>query len=100
MSDQNQYIQFEVLGERFVIRSDVDREYFLGLVSHLEKAIEDVQEKFPKLSPLKSAILAAINILDEMAKQKKNILNDRDVELIQNLSQSLASAIDPEDREG
>jgi cell division protein ZapA (FtsZ GTPase activity inhibitor) len=99
MPERDQYIQFEVLGERFVIRSDVDREYFLGLVSHLERAIEEVQERFPKLSPLKTAILSAVNILDEMAKQKKNILNESDVELIQNLSQSLASAVDSEEGE-
>ncbi len=99
MADQDQYISFEVLSERFVIRSDVDREYFLGLVSHLKSKIEEVRERFPKLPPLKSALLAAINILDEMEKQKKNLLNERDVELIQNLSQSLASAMDGEDGE-
>jgi len=99
MVEQNQYITFEVLDERFVIRSDVDREYFLGLVSHLNSKIDEVKGRFPKLSHLKSAILAAINILDEMEKQKKNLLNERDVELIQNLSQSLASAIEADEGE-
>jgi cell division protein ZapA (FtsZ GTPase activity inhibitor) len=99
MTQTGPYISFEVLGERFTIRSDVDRQYFMGLVDSLKHRVEDVQKRFPKLNPLKALILAAINISDEMEKQKKNVMDKREVELIQHLSQSLASAVDQDEEE-
>jgi cell division protein ZapA (FtsZ GTPase activity inhibitor) len=87
-------ITFEILNERFTIRSDVEEEYFLGIVEKLREKIADIQRRFPTLSNLKSTMLAAIDFLDELEKLQKRSLKQDDVALLENLSQSLASVID------
>jgi len=91
-------ITFEILDERFSVRSDVPKEYFLGLVSNLKIKIHALKTKYPSLSSARLLILAALDLADELSGSEKRTRDGQQVERISVLSDSLASVI--EDGEG
>jgi len=96
MNTSEELIRFEVLGEKFSIKSDVPKEYFLNLVKDLIQRVEVLKEKFPTLTNLKLVIFAALDIIDELQQIKKKNLNQKDIQIISNLAESLATAIKEE----
>jgi cell division protein ZapA (FtsZ GTPase activity inhibitor) len=97
MNGSEEKISFELLGERFTVRSDVPKDYFMGLVEYLEKKLQDVKEKLPTLSNVKALIFAALDIADELFRQKESRFDRDALDLIKNLSDSLEAAIDEEE---
>lgn len=97
MNGSEEKISFELLGERFTVRSDVPKDYFMGLVEYLEKKLQDVKEKLPTLSNVKALIFAALDISDELFRQKESKFDRDALDLIKNLSDSLEAAMDEEE---
>jgi cell division protein ZapA (FtsZ GTPase activity inhibitor) len=95
-SDPN-IIQFEILNERFTIRSTVPKDYYLRLVEYLRGKIKRIRERVPKLSGTKLLIFAALDIADELMKEKDKSFDENEIQLLSDLSDSLASAIDDTD---
>jgi len=79
------------------VRSDVPRDYFMGLVEYLEKKLREVKEKLPTLSNVKALIFTALDIADELFRQKENSFDRNALNLIKNLSDSLEAAIEEEE---
>jgi len=98
MDDLEKYISFTLLGEKFTIKSDVPKEYFLKLVDFFERRNTEIKTKLPNLSNLRLAILSALDIIDELFRvnnnMKENTLDKSTAKLIYDLSESLASVID------
>ena len=97
MKGSDEHISFELLGEKFTIRSDVPKDYFLDLVEYLEKKLEDVKQKLPTLSNIKALIFAALDIADELFRQKGSTFDRDALDLIKNLSDSLEAAIEEDE---
>lgn len=97
MNGSGDHISFELLGEKFTIRSDVPKDYFLNLVEYLEKKLGDVREKLPTLSNVKALIFAALDITDELFREKGNAIDRDALDLIKNLSDSLEAAIEEDE---
>jgi len=95
-SDPN-IIQFEILNERFTIRSTVPKDYYLRLVEYLRGKIKRIRERVPDLSSTKLLIFAALDIADELMKEKDKSFDENEIQLLSDLSDSLASAIDDTD---
>jgi len=95
-SDPN-YIQFEILNERFTIKSNVPKDYYLRLVDYLNRKIKKIRERVPNLSNNKLLAFAALDIADELMKARDNSLDEKEVKLLSELSDSLASVIDKTD---
>jgi len=93
MQGSDEHIRFELLGERFTIKSDVSKKYFLGLVKKLEEKINEMKVKFPNLSNVKIALFAALDFADEMSQLGNNTLDKDAIKALSDLSDSLASAI-------
>jgi cell division protein ZapA (FtsZ GTPase activity inhibitor) len=96
MENQNRVIQFEVLNERFTIKSKVPKEHYLRLVKILNGKIEKLRERVPNLSNGKLLTFVALDLADELVKAKENALGESEVKLLHDLSESLASAIEDE----
>jgi cell division protein ZapA (FtsZ GTPase activity inhibitor) len=96
MRDSEEFINFEILGEQFTIRSDVPKKYFLGLVKRLEGKVKEIKAKFPNLSNFRTLIFAALDIADENEQIKKNVMDTEELKVISDLSDSLASVINEE----
>jgi cell division protein ZapA (FtsZ GTPase activity inhibitor) len=88
-------ITFEILGERFTIKSDVSEDYFLDLVEKLNIKVSALKSKYPALSSFKLLAFAALDLADELYQREKRSRQE-EVERIAMLSDSLASAIDEE----
>ena len=96
MNGPAEHISFELLGEKFTIRSDVSKTYFLELVNYLESKLEDVKQKLPTLSNVKALIFAALDIADELFRQKGSGIDSDALGLIKDLSESLEAAMEEE----
>ena len=96
MSDSEEFISFEILGEQFTIKSDVPKKYFLGLVKRLNEKIKEMKVKFPNLSNIRALIFTALDYADELEQLKKDVLDKDAIKVISDLSDSLASALNEE----
>jgi cell division protein ZapA (FtsZ GTPase activity inhibitor) len=88
-------ITFEILGERFTIKSDVPGEYFLDLVEKLNAKVKDIKTKHPSLNNFKILTFAALDLADELSQGERRSRQE-EVERIAMLSDTLASAIEEE----
>src|SRR5262252_162917 len=65
MSD-SQSVSVEIFGQRYPIRSTLDAEYVNRLASYVDGKIRAAGESAPSGDPVRLAVLAALNIADEL----------------------------------
>ena len=63
-------VEFNLLGQKYTIRSDATPEYVRRLVAHVEKTIKQIQAEGGPQDPQKLAILAAFYIADEFFRSR------------------------------
>jgi cell division protein ZapA len=59
-------ITVEIHGQRYPIRSSLDQEYVLRLAAYVDQKIGAAAESTPSGDSLRLAVLAALNIADEL----------------------------------
>lgn len=64
-------VEFNLLGQRFAIKSDAAPEYVKQLVAHVEKIIKQIQSGGAPQDPHKVAVLAALYIADELFQSRE-----------------------------
>ena len=69
MSKTNR-VEFDLLGQKYAIRSDATPEYVRRLVAHVEKTIKQIQGEGGPQDPQKLAVLAAFYIADELFRSR------------------------------
>jgi cell division protein ZapA len=65
MSDA-QIVSVEIRGKRYPIRSALDTQYVNGLASYVDEKMRAAADSAPASDPLRLAVLAALNIADEL----------------------------------
>lgn len=60
-----------ILGQKYTIKGDASEEHIKGLASFVDGKLKEVYNSAPGISPLKAAILASLNIADELHKLKE-----------------------------
>ena len=65
MSDQ-QSVSVEILGQRYPIRAALDPEYIRRLAAYVDGKIRAAGDSAPASDPVRLAVLAALNIADEL----------------------------------
>jgi cell division protein ZapA (FtsZ GTPase activity inhibitor) len=68
-------VEFNLLGQRFAIKSDAAPEYVKQLVAHVEKIIKQIQSGGAPQDPQKVAVLAALYIADELFQSREGSRN-------------------------
>jgi cell division protein ZapA len=66
MSEQGSVIAVEIHGQRYPIRSALDPEYVGQLALYVDQKIRAAAETSPNGDSLRLAVLAALNIADEL----------------------------------
>ncbi len=89
MSGQSRSIRVSIFGRDYNVKGGPDDEYVKMLASHVDSVMRDIADKTGTLSSARVAILAALNIADEMYKDRQR-LN----EFAQNLSNKLGEFLD------
>jgi cell division protein ZapA len=59
-------VSVEIRGQRYPIRSDLDATYVNGLATYVDEKIRAASETSPSGDSLRLAVIAALNIADEL----------------------------------
>jgi len=81
-------------GQRYVVRSDADETYIRTLAAYVDDRLKEVQRSSKPVSSQSLAVLAALNITDELFKERQ-----KRVELKQRIKDKSNAAIAYLDRE-
>jgi cell division protein ZapA len=68
MSDSKN-VSVEIFGQRYPIRSALDAEYIKRLATYVDGKIRAAGDSAPSSDPVRLAVLAALNIADELFRQ-------------------------------
>ena len=59
-----------IAGQRYVVRSDADQAYLKSLAEYVDQQISEVKQTSKPVAPHRHAILAALNIADELFQER------------------------------
>jgi cell division protein ZapA len=68
--DAKNVVQVQILGQQLSIRGEADQDYILGVAGYVDRKMREITEKLPVASLSKVAILASLNIADELFKER------------------------------
>ena len=71
MSDSGRVIPVEICGQRYPIRTTLDPEYVSRLANYVDEKMRAAGESAPTGDPQRLAVLAALNIADELFRAAK-----------------------------
>jgi cell division protein ZapA len=89
-------LKIDVLGASFVIQSDESAEHLARLSTYVKEKIEEVKGRYTFADPLTVAVLAALNIADEMFKTREGRDPSGGAEEIANVAERLIKRMDDE----
>ncbi len=80
--DQADVLKVRIFGEEYRIRGDADREYTEKVAGYVDQKMREIAQNFSGRHVGKIAVLAALNITDELLSQRRQT-----EELLSELSQ-------------
>jgi cell division protein ZapA len=93
---EKRQLRIEILGSSFVIQSDESTEQLARLSTFVKAKVEEVKGRYTFADPLTVAVLAALNIADELFKTREGRESMSQGEDIGILAEKLISSIDDE----
>jgi cell division protein ZapA len=67
-------VQVQIYGSTYTIRGEADQDYILSVAAYLDRKMREITEKLPAAavssSLSKVAVLAGLNIADELMKER------------------------------
>jgi cell division protein ZapA len=93
---EKRQLTIDVLGTSFVIQSDESAEHLARLSSYVKARIEEVKSRYSFADPLTIAVLAALNIADDMFKSRDGREPQLTGEEISSVAQRLLDKMDDE----
>ena len=70
MSEKRNVVKVSIVGDEYTIRSDESPAHTLAVARYLDDVIKSVLESHSRIEPNKAAILAALQITDELFRQR------------------------------
>jgi len=99
MEEKNQSVKVNIFGEDYPIKGDADALYIKKVAKYVDQKMKQVAERLSNKLPLRVAVLAAMNITDELIKERedkeKKLLNIE--EKAQFLTEQLDSKVSQKD---
>ena len=85
-------VEIKVFGQTYTVKTDAEEEHIQAVARHVNEKMDEVLKKTRSVSTLNVAILTALNIADDLLKEKeKRVTLIRE---IKNKSKDLAEKID------
>jgi len=75
-NDAKNVVQVQILGQQLSIRGEADQDYILDVAGYVDRKMREITEKLPVASLSKVAILASLNIADELFKERASRQQD------------------------
>ncbi len=88
MSEELRSIRVSIFGREYNIKGGSDEEYIRNLAEYVDSVMKDISDKAGAISSGRIAILAALNIADEMHKERQRF-NEFADEMVQKLQDAL-----------
>lgn len=88
MNEELRSIRVSIFGRDYNIKGGSDEEYIRNLAEYVDSVMRDIADKAGTLSSGRIAILAALNIADEMHKERQRFDEVTD-DLVQKLEDAL-----------
>jgi len=90
--DAKNVVQVQIFGHTYTIRGEADQEYILEVAAYVDRKMREITEKLPVASLSKVAILASLNIADELYKER--VQRDRQKEQLETRAARLNAVLD------
>ena len=92
MEEKRQSVNVNIFGEDYPIKGDTDAIYIQKVAKYVDQKMKEVAEKLSNKLPLRVAVLAAMNITDELIKERE----DKEIKLlnVEEKAQFLAEQLD------
>ena len=71
MGGEKNKIKLDILGTVFTIQSEENPEYLEGVINYLKAKVNEVKAGFGITDPLKLSLISALNVVDELLKERK-----------------------------
>ena len=88
MNEELRSIRVSIFGRDYNIKGGSDEEYIRDLAEYVDSVMKDIADKAGAISSGRIAILAALNIADEMLKERQRFDEFTD-EVVQKLQDAL-----------
>jgi cell division protein ZapA len=82
-------VEVSILGSSFTIQSRYDPRYLGEVIAYFKEKVREIQAASGAQDPLKIALLAALNVVDELLRKR-----DEDSREIEELTERLIERID------
>jgi cell division protein ZapA len=63
-------VQVQIFGHSYTIRGEAEQGYIIDVAAYVDRKMREVTEKLPVASLSKVAVLASLNIADELFKER------------------------------
>ena len=63
-------VQVQIFGQSYSIRGEADQGYIQDVAAYVDRKMREITEKVPVTSLSKVAVLASLNIADELFKER------------------------------
>ena len=73
-------VEVEIFDQKFIIKSDEDKDYILKLAEYVDAKMREVNSKRQLSTPRKVAVLAALNITHELFNIKRE-MQEKDTDI-------------------
>jgi cell division protein ZapA len=98
MESSKNRLRVNIYGEEYTIRSDGNEEYIREVSGYVDRKMREIAEKTSNKSPSRVAILAALNITDELFGAKKH--ENKDISAFEKRAGDIISMLDEKLPEG
>ena len=71
MEERKQSVKVNIFGEDYPIKGDANTQYILRVGKYVDLKMREVAEKLNNKAPLRVAVLAAMNITDELFRERE-----------------------------
>ena len=85
-------IEISVMGQKFMVRADTDDDYVQKVASYVNEKMQDIIRSTKSVASLNVAILAAMNIADELFKNRAN--SSKSQKIVEQKIQDMIELID------
>ncbi|MDX1959794.1 MAG: cell division protein ZapA [Leptospiraceae bacterium] len=79
-------VEARIFGSEYTITGEADAEYILAITRYLDSKMKELAEIYPNANPLKLAVLAGINITDELFQERQNptmdAINEENLDIV------------------
>src|SRR5262245_59901798 len=90
--DGKNVVQVQIFGHTYTIRGEADQQYIMEVAAYVDQKMREITEKLPVASLSKVAILASLNIADELYKER--VQRDRQKEQLESRAARLNAVLD------